>query len=51
MYTDDLTKANTYETPDAIKPEINPLATFANGMVNSNVKAISWNVFRFKVLV
>ena len=49
MYTDDLSKANTYETPDAIVPVINNGASFADGKLTSNVKPISWNVFRFKV--
>ncbi len=49
MHTDDLTKANNFETPDAIQSVANTSATFANGKVTSNVKAISWNVFRFKV--
>ena len=49
MHTDDLTKANNFETPDAIQSVVNSSATFADGKVTSNVKAISWNVFRFKV--
>ena len=49
MYTDDLSKANTYETPDAIVPVVNEGASFVNGKLNSNVKPISWNIFRFKV--
>ena len=49
MYTDDLSKANTYETPDAIVPVINPNAKFDNGKLEANVKALSWNVFRFKM--
>jgi len=49
MYTDDLSKANTYETPDAIVPVINPNAKFENGKLEANVKALSWNVFRFKM--
>ena len=49
MATDDLTKANTYETPDAIVSVVNENATFADGKLNSTVKPISWNVFRFKV--
>ena len=49
MYTDDLSKSNTYETPDAIVPVINPNAKFENGKLEANVKALSWNVFRFKM--
>ena len=48
MCTDDLAKANTYETPDAIAPTICKETTFANGKVNGTVKPISWNVFRFR---
>ncbi|MBE5872902.1 MAG: alpha-L-arabinofuranosidase [Lachnospiraceae bacterium] len=49
MFTDDMEKANTYETPDAIKPVNNTETKFENGKVNGNVKSLSWNVFRFKV--
>ncbi len=49
MYTDDLSKANTYETPDAIVPQVNEQATFEGGKLNANVKPMSWNVFRFRV--
>ena len=49
MYTDDMSKANTYETPDAIVPVANTATTFANGKVSGTVQPISWNVFRFKV--
>ena len=49
MYTDDMSKANTYETPDAIVPVANTATTFANGKVTGTVQPISWNVFRFKV--
>ena len=49
MYTDDMSKSNTYETPDAIVPVVNTSAEFVNGKLNSVVQPISWNVFRFKV--
>ena len=48
MNTDDPEKANTYDTPDAIVPKINEKASFADGILTSNVKPMSWNVFRFK---
>jgi alpha-N-arabinofuranosidase len=48
MYTDDLTLSNTWETPDAIKPTVNNTAKFENGKLQSNVKPMSWNVFRFQ---
>jgi alpha-N-arabinofuranosidase len=49
MYTDDLTAANTWENPDAIKPSVNNSAKFEGGKLQSNVKPMSWNVFRFKL--
>ena len=49
MYTDDLEKANTFENPNAIVPVVNEETRFENGRVQGNVKAMSWNVFRFKV--
>ena len=48
MYTDDLSKANTYETPDAIVPVINPNAKFENGKLEANVQPLSWNVLVFQ---
>lgn len=48
MYTDDLEKANTWETPDAIRPVVNANAKFEGGKLSANVKAMSWNIFRFK---
>ena len=49
MYTDDMSKANTYETPDAITPVANKSTVFEKGKVTGTVQPISWNVFRFKV--
>ncbi len=48
MYTDDLDKANTWETPDAIHPVIGGSTKFEGGKLAANVKPMSWNVFRFK---
>lgn len=48
MYTDDLTKANTWETPDAIHPVVNADAKFEGGKLSANVKPMSWNIFRFQ---
>jgi alpha-N-arabinofuranosidase len=48
MYTEDLTLSNTYETPDAVKPTVNSTAKYENGKLSSNVKPLSWNMFRFK---
>ncbi|MBQ3880412.1 MAG: alpha-L-arabinofuranosidase [Oscillospiraceae bacterium] len=48
MHTDDLTKANTWQTPDAIKPVVNPDAKFEGGKLSACVKPLSWNVFRFQ---
>lgn len=41
MYTDDLEAANTWETPDAILPVINPNAKFENSKLEAIVKPIS----------
>ncbi len=49
MYTDDLSKRNTFENPDAITPVMNQETKFAKGILTGTVKPISWNVFRFKV--
>ncbi|MDD6274073.1 MAG: alpha-L-arabinofuranosidase C-terminal domain-containing protein, partial [Clostridiaceae bacterium] len=48
MHTDDLTKANTWETPDAIHPVVNTSAKFEGGKLSANVKPMSWNIFRFQ---
>ena len=47
MYTDDLDAANTWENPDAVKPEINSATTCTGGKVSANLQSLSWNVFRF----
>jgi alpha-N-arabinofuranosidase len=49
MYTEDLSAANTWENPDAIKPSVNEKASFTNGKLQSNVKPLSWNVFKFRI--
>ena len=48
LYTDDIEAQITLENPDAIAPSISKAAKFENGKVTSELKKISWNVFRFK---
>ena len=48
MYTDDLMAKNDWETPDAIKPQVNPDAKFEDGKLSATVQKMSWNIFRFK---
>jgi alpha-N-arabinofuranosidase len=46
MYTDDLEKGNSYETPDVIKPVANTETRMENGRVSCVTKKLSWNVIR-----
>ena len=48
LYSDDMNAANSYENPDVIVPTVNKEAKFIDGKVNSNLKKLSWNVFRFE---
>jgi len=47
LYSDDIDARNTYEQQDAIVPSVCTEAKFLNGVVSSNLKKLSWNVFRF----
>ena len=42
---------NTVETPDAMAPAVSTSAVCRDGKVDTTVKKLSWNVFRFKKLV
>jgi alpha-N-arabinofuranosidase len=46
MYTDDLSKGNSYEHPDVIQPTINPGTRMEGGKVTAMTKKLSWNVIR-----
>lgn len=46
MHTDDLNDYNTWEE-EKLNMKVNPETTFENGVVKTNLKAYSWNVFRF----
>lgn len=48
MYTDDLEKGNSFETPDVIKPLINSDTKIEKGKVSAVTKKLSWNVIRLK---
>ena len=47
LFSDDMEARNTYENPDAIKPMIHQNTTFESGILTSNAKRLSWNLFRF----
>ncbi|NLN46668.1 MAG: alpha-L-arabinofuranosidase [Clostridiaceae bacterium] len=51
LFSDDPEAANTLETPDAIAPSVSTSAVCRDGKVDTTVKKLSWNVFRFKKLV
>ena len=48
MFSEDINARNTFENPDAVKPEVDPATTMEDGKVKANLKSLSWNVFRFK---
>jgi len=48
LYSDDPDAANSYENPEAIVPSISSAAKCENGKVTSDLKKLSWNVFRFQ---
>lgn len=48
LFSDDMDARNSYEEPNNIVPTVNSGAKYENGIVTSNVKKLSWNVFRFK---
>ncbi len=45
----DLDVKNTYENPNALLPVKNTASTFADGVLNAEVKPLSWNVFVFSL--
>jgi alpha-N-arabinofuranosidase len=47
MYSDDLSARNSYDDPNVLLPTINKDTTFDNGKLSTNMKRLSWNVFRF----
>lgn len=46
MYTDDLSKGNSKENPNAIVPTVNKESKMDEGKVIALTKKLSWNVFR-----
>jgi alpha-N-arabinofuranosidase len=46
MYTDDLSKENNYDNPDAIKPSINSETRMNAGLMKVVTNKLSWNVIR-----
>ena len=48
LYSEDLSAANTLENPDAITATVVAGASCKDGKVDTVVKKLSWNVFRFK---
>ena len=48
LYSDDPEAANTLENPDAIVTTVSTAASCQDGKVDTVVKKLSWNVFRFK---
>lgn len=45
----DLSAVNTLENPDAVRPSEREKAPCDNGVFTVNLKACSWNLFRFKL--
>jgi alpha-N-arabinofuranosidase len=48
LYHEDMDAIANYDNQDIITPSINSEAIFIDGVVTSNLKKLSWNVFRFK---
>ncbi len=48
MYSKDLTTANTFENPDAVKPRRNGKTKLVEGKVQATLQPLSWNVVRLK---
>lgn len=46
--TGDQSLRNSYETPDILKPVEHDGAAFENGVLNTHVKPLSWNVICFR---
>ena len=48
FYNADLELKNSFENPEALKPVEHSGATFEQGILNTHVKPLSWNVIRFR---
>ncbi|MDR0710047.1 MAG: hypothetical protein LBF77_08280 [Spirochaetaceae bacterium] len=48
LFSDDINAVNTFENPEAVGPSVSTKAVFAGGKLTSEVKRLSWNLFRFK---
>ena len=48
MFSRDLKAANTFENPDAVKPQVNAASKLEDGKVKATLQPLSWNVFRLK---
>lgn len=46
MYADDITKGNSFEHPEAIRPMINTTTKIEDGKVVAMAKKLSWNIIR-----
>jgi alpha-N-arabinofuranosidase len=46
LYSDDIDAKNTFDNPDVVIPKINTKTKLENGIVSSQLKAMSWNVFK-----
>lgn len=47
MYSADLDASNTWDNQSAILPKVNQSTKCENGKVSTDLKRLSWNVFRF----
>ena len=50
LYSEDFERKNSYETPDAVTPRENKGASCRDGILNTDLKPLSWNLFCFKKL-
>lgn len=48
FYNADLELKNSFENPEALKPVEHSGANFEQGILNTHVKPLSWNVIRFR---
>ena len=48
MYSKDLSAANSFENPDAVKPRRSGKTKLSEGKVQATLQPLSWNVIRLK---
>lgn len=49
LHSADLNQMNTFETPDAVLPVINPVASMKHGKLSAVIPRLSFNLFRMAV--